>query len=311
MKGVAYYQYGGVEELETLELPVPACKSGEVLVRVKAISLNPRDTRIREGAFRLLMNWRFPKLTGADFSGVIETTGAGVQSFRAGDEVFGYMDTLAGGTSAEYITVPASSVARKPAGMSHSQASTLGCAYLTALQVLRDKASTQPGDHVMIYGASGGVGTAAIQLAKQMGAEVTAVSNSAHQEYCRSLGAHHFLAYDQDPVFTGPKTCDVFFQVYSRGGLFYRQAKKILKKDGVFICLIPNPLLEIKRWFARPRFEYLVVKNRVADLSYLAECTLLHDIKPVITHTFEAAEIRKAYRLLETGHIQGKIVVLF
>jgi NADPH:quinone reductase-like Zn-dependent oxidoreductase len=181
MKAIGYQKYGSAEVLEMLELPIPKPQKDEVLIYVSYISLNPRDVSIRSGNFSLITGKKFPKLTGADFSGTIVQIGDNVTNLKIGDMVFGYVEGLKSGISSEYTVVPKNKVAIKPDALTHQQAATLGCAYLTALQALKDKAHIKKGDKVLIYGASGGVGSAAIQLAKHFGATVTAISNSSNK----------------------------------------------------------------------------------------------------------------------------------
>ncbi len=260
MKAIIYKKYGGTQVLELAEIPKPQLKESHAIIRVAAISLNPRDTSLREGAFKFLSGSTFPKLTGADFSGVIEEIGQNEGGFQKSDEVFGYVQDLKNATSATYISLPVRYLARKPLLISHPQAATLGCAYLTALQALRDKAQLKANAHILIYGAAGGVGTAAIQLAKYYGAQVTAVSSSVSRRYCLAQGADSFVAYDEGDVFSSSIKFDVFFQVYSKEGQMYGKAKKVLKDKGCFICLIPNPLFIFKQLFSRPKFEYLLLQ---------------------------------------------------
>ena len=309
MKAAVYNHYGPASVLENQEMSKPDFSKDVATVRIHAISLNPRDLVIRKGEFKILTGRKFPKLTGVDFSGVIERVNAPDAGFAIGDEVFGYYESLAGGVSAEYVNIPVQYLAPKPAELSHQQACTLGCAYLTALQALRDKAHVSVGDEVMIYGASGGVGTAGIQLGKHLGATVTAVSNTRNKEYCHEQGADHFIAYDQQNVFEIDKKFDVFFQVYAGEGDMYGQAKKVLHKDGIFVCLIPNPLLLFKKLFYRPKFEFFLVKSNRADLEQLADLAQKGIIEPQISKTYALDDMQAAQQALEDGVGTGKIVV--
>jgi NADPH2:quinone reductase len=161
----------------------------------------------------------------------------------------------------------------------------------------------------LIYGASGGVGTAAIQLAKHFGLKVTAVSNSSSKEYCLDLGADDFIAYDQMNVFSMPIKCDIFFQIYSKEGSYYKRAKKLINKNGTFVCLIPNPLFMFYRLFSKPNFAYLLVKSKREDLAFLAHLMAKKIINPFISQSLPLSHMDKAHRLIEEGHVKGKIVV--
>ncbi len=311
MKAIVYNKYGSREELEMAELPLPSPGRDEVLVRPVAISMNPRDIAIRQGALKFLSGSKFPKLTGSDVSGIVEAVGSGVNRFRKGDAVFGYAQGLKTGMSAEYITLPQKYLTFKPDGIDHASAATLGCAYLTALQGLRDKANLKPGQEVLVYGASGGVGTAVMQLAKSFGAKVTAVSNSRNEAYCREQGADEFIAYDKGDPFEGDRKYDVFFQVFSKQGVYYGKAKQILKRSGTYITLIPNPLFAIRYLFAKPRFRFIMVKTRIPELDFLAERVESGNLKPHISVELPLEEMKEAHRLVETSHVVGKVVVKF
>ena len=255
MKAVIYQKYGKAEVLEISELSMPTPKKGEVQIQVKALSLNPRDTNIRKGDFKIITGKNFPKLTGADFSGVVTELGQGVTDFKVGDKVFGYVEDVKKGVSAAYVSLPTKYLCLKPVAISHHQAAALGCTYLTALQAIRNKGKAKAGNKIIIYGASGGAGTAAIQLSKYFGMQVTAVSSAKNKQYCIAQGAEQFLPYDKTDVFKVAEKYDIFFQVYSKDGLLYKQAKQVLKPTGIFICLIPNPLFIFRKWFSTPKFE--------------------------------------------------------
>jgi NADPH:quinone reductase-like Zn-dependent oxidoreductase len=309
MKAILYNQFGGPEVLTLAQLPKPVLKDSEAIICVHAISLNPRDTSIRQGDFKLFTGSQFPKLTGADFSGVIEEIGKNEQGYKKGDQVFGYISDLKRAASAKYVSLPIKYLAKKPASISHSQAASLGCAYLTALQALRDKAGITSGKRVIVYGAAGGVGTAAIQVAKYYGAYVTAVSKSTRRDYCLGQGADTFIAYDQQDIFSSEDKADTFLQVYSKEGVLYKKAKKILFPNGRYICLIPNPLFLFKKIFSKPAFEYLLVKNAKADLELLAHLTAKGNLQPHISGQFTPEQIQDAFQAMENGFVQGKVVV--
>jgi NADPH:quinone reductase-like Zn-dependent oxidoreductase len=235
MKAVIYKKYGGTDMLQYTDLPVPVPKPGEVLIQVKAINLNPRDVSIRQGNFKFMTGRKFPKLTGADFSGTVVGLGENCKICKLDDDVFGYTESLNSGTSAEYISMPEKYLALKPVVVRDEQAATLGCTHLTALQALRDKGQIKSGDKILIYGAAGGVGSAAIQLASYFKAEVTAVSKATNEVYCLQQETNRFLAYNQTNIFSRLEKYDIFFQVYSDKGSIYPLARNLLKPGGVFI----------------------------------------------------------------------------
>jgi NADPH:quinone reductase-like Zn-dependent oxidoreductase len=310
MKAIIYKKYGSEEVLEVAEMPIPSIENNEVLINVKAISLNPRDTSSRNGDFKLFMNRKFPKLTGADFAGTVSAIGNDIKNFKIGDEVFGYEPSINKGTGAEYITISEKFIAHKPNKLNFEEASILGCVYLCALQTMRDKCQIKQGDKVVIYGASGGVGTASIQLAKYYGAEVTAVAHSSSEKYCKEQGADYFIAYDQSDIFASQKEYDVFFQVFGKDKAYYNEAKQILKPDGIFICLIPLPKYIFKILFARPKFKFTLVKSKADDLAFIAKLAEQGIIKPIVSTNFKLSEIKEAHKALSNGKVNGKIVVI-
>lgn len=309
MKSILYERYGSLNELKLKDIEEPVRGKEDVLVKMKAFALNPRDVSIRNGDFKILTGKKFPKQIGADFSGEVIAVPEQVSDLKIGDEVFGYFEAMKTGISAGVCSVPVKFLTKKPSQISHEMAASLPCTYLTALQVLRDKMKIIPGKQVMIYGASGGVGTAAIQLAKHLGAEVFAVSNSKNKDYCMNQGADHFIAYNEADVFSLDVKVDAFFQVFSKNGLVYSESKKVLKKDGKFVCLVPNPAFIFKKLFARPAFDFLIVKAKPKDLDYIGGLVVEGKLNPRIDHQYPMAEFKQAYDHLENKGVNGKIVV--
>lgn len=314
MQAVMYRQYGGPEVLETARLPIPPAGAGQVLVRVAAVGLNPKDVVIRGGDLKLLTGRRFPKATGFDFSGVVVRTGSGVTSIRPGDEVFGYLEDLHGGAAAEYLAVRQEWVAPKPAAVGHAAMAAVPCAYLTAWQALVQQAGLERGQRVLIYGASGGVGTAAIQVARHRGATVTAVSSGRNTAYCLAQGAHAALAYDQgDLARTLTEKYDVFFQVHVLSGSRYGLAKEVLTPGGTFLTLNPSPGSMLRDVASRvlpgPRHRTVLVKSRREDLAQLAGLIERGELRPPVGQTLPLDCIREAHAQLQTGHTVGKLVL--
>ena len=311
MKAVVYHQYGGLDELTTEELPRPRSARDKAVIRMKTMALNPRDTGIRKGKLKIVSGFRFPKKTGCDFSGVVEEVGPNTHGISEGDELFGYHEPSGDGVSAEYVRVSLGMVAKKPQELSHTEAATLGCAYLTAKQAMQDEAQLEAGDHLLVYGASGGVGTAALQLGAMMDLEMTAVSHSSNEAYCRDQGAHHFIAYDKSDPFEGDSRYDCFFQIYSDAGLQYGSGKSLVVSGGSYITLIPNPLYKMKSLFGGPRLIPIIVSAVPEDLRYLAEKTVEGDLAPHVDRSFHFDQCKEAYRYFEQERIQGKVVVTF
>lgn len=309
MKAILYNQFGGPEVLQTTSIANPLLTKSTAIVRVHAISLNPRDTSLRKGEFKFFTGSKFPKFIGADFSGTVEDIEENAEGFKNGDDVFGYIQDFNAAAGAELAVIPIRFLAKKPSAITHQEAATLGCAFLTALQALRDKIKIKTRERIMIYGAAGGVGTAAIQLAKHFGAQIISVSHSTNREYCLAQGANQFMAYDEQDIFTTSERVDAFFQVYSKDGSVYHIAKKLMARNGRFVCLIPNPLFIFHKIFSQPSFDYMLVRSNVQDLNFLADLAEKKILNPQICETFPIDQGSNAFRYLESGQIQGKVVL--
>jgi NADPH:quinone reductase-like Zn-dependent oxidoreductase len=309
MQSIIYRKYGNEEVLETIETPTPTVKDNEILVHVKAISLNQRDISSRNGDYKIVMNWKFPKPTGADFAGIVTAIGRNIKNYNVGDEVFGYEQSLGKGTLSEYITASENMITHKPKALTFEEASVLGCVYLTALQTLCDKCHIKKGDKIALFGASGGVGTASIQLAKFYGAEVTAIANSANENFCKAQGADHFVAYNKENIFASNEKYDVFFQVFGKDFAYYKEAKNILTPEGIFIGLLPLPKYFFQMLFGKPKFKFTLVKPKADDLAFIAKLANEKVIAPAIFRTFDWSNIKDAHKTLEKGGVNGKIVV--
>lgn len=310
-KGIVFEKYGSISQLKLTEVPSPGTTENHAVEKIKAIGLNPRDISILEGKFKFLTGKKFPKLTGADFSGEIVDLPSTAGGFSVGDEVFGYYESLNGGTSAQYCEIPIKFLIKKPPEISHEIAASLGCTYLTAYQALFIKAKINKGDKVLIYGASGGVGTAAMHLAKVKGATITAISHSKNKAYCLEQGADFFMAYDEEHIFESAEKFDLFFQVFSDQGSFYTRGKHMVKKDGVYLCLIPNPFFALLKLLRKPKFDYLLVAANPFQLLEIANWVVKGKIKPRIEKVFRPEAYLEAFQALKSGKIRGKAIVAF
>ena len=308
-KGLIFNKYGSLSNLSISRLPRPLSKKGTAIIRIGAFGLNPRDLAIIEGKFRVFTGNRFPKLIGADFAGEVVALPKNEEDFKVGDKVFGYYDGLRGGVSAEFVQVPIKYLVRRPIDISDVLAASLGCTYLTAYQALVKRAKLKIGQKVLIYGASGGVGTAAIQLAKNEGAIVTAVSHSKNRIYCMEQGADNFLAYDLEDVFSIRERFDVFLQVFSENGSLYPMAKRLVHDKGIFIGLIPDPFTSLFGRFKTIKEAAILVKSNRADLEKIANMVDSGVLSPHLDKVFEIKEHGKAFGILKNGSVQGKIVI--
>jgi NADPH:quinone reductase-like Zn-dependent oxidoreductase len=321
LKAIVYERYGPPAVLELRELEMPEVPDDCLLVRVRASSVNPVDWYMMTGSpflVRLLAGLRRPKdnRLGSDFAGTVEAVGASVERFRAGDEVFG----TKGDCFAEYIVVAEDrAVAPKPANVTFEQAGTVGVAGITALQALRDKARLQAGQKVLINGASGGVGTFAVQIAKAVGAEVTGVCSTRNVELVRSLGADRVVDYTREDFMQDGKRYDVILD--NAGGRPLSDFKRALTGDGIYVWvggqkggwllgpasrLIKTRLASIG---ASQTITPFMAKPNRADMEALAELLETGKVTPAIDRRYELSEIAAALDYLGGRHARAKIVI--
>jgi NADPH:quinone reductase-like Zn-dependent oxidoreductase len=322
MKAIAHCEYGGPEVLTLVDLEKPVPTDNQVLVRVRAAALNPLDLTIRgPWAVRPLVGMRKPKDTrlGVDYSGIIEAVGKNVTGLKPGDEVFGG----AKGALAEYVCVlPDRAVTRKPANVSFEEAASVPVAGLTALQGLRDKGKIKPGQKVLVNGASGGVGTFAVQIAKSYGTEVTGVCSTRNLEMVRSIGADHVIDYTKEDFTQGDQRYDLIFDLV--GNHSFSDRRRILNENGICVMagiggagwhdgFVGRLFGELNaylgsRFVSQKFMTYLASLNR-ADLALLSDLMRDGKVKPVIDKTYKLADAPAALAYLETGHARGKVVV--
>jgi NADPH:quinone reductase-like Zn-dependent oxidoreductase len=323
MKAVRYCEYGtpdDVLKIEQVEKPVP--NDNQILVRVRAVSLRFFDGGMLGGSVpcRLLFGLRKPKNTcpGSDFSGTVEAVGRNVTEFKTGDEVFG----VKAGALAEYICVRANrAVVSKPANVTFEQAATIPTA-LVALQGLRDTGQVKAGQKVLINGASGGVGTFTVQIAKAFGAEVTGVCSTKNLDLVRSLGADHVIDYTKEDFTKGDQRYDVIYDLVSNRS--FAERRRILKPGGICVLagvggsgmhketltqFINGFAASFRSIFANEKFVMFGVDISKKDLGVLRDLTESGKVLPALTKTYPFTETAAAYKYLETGHVQGKIAI--
>jgi NADPH:quinone reductase-like Zn-dependent oxidoreductase len=320
MSAIRYRCYGSpdVLELETVEKPIPG--DGELLVRVHAAGVNPYDWHFMRGSpyiMRLASGIGAPKdhRFGVDFAGTVEAVGPGVRNFAPGDGVFG------GSTGAfgEYVTVSADgAVARKPDNVSHEQAAGVAIAGLTALQSLRDKGQLQAGQKVLINGASGGVGTFAVQIARAMGADVTGVCSTRNVELVRSIGADHVFDYKKESYIESGEQYDLIVDMVGNHSL---QANRKVLKPGGRMVLVGSESSDWLGPFMRPigamilsmfvdeDISMILGRLRQEDFVELAGMMERGEVTPVIDRRFTLSEVPDAIRYSESGRARGKIII--
>jgi NADPH:quinone reductase-like Zn-dependent oxidoreductase len=311
MKAVTISRYGGPEVLEYRDLPAPSPKAGEVLVRVRASNVNPIDWRIRDGQLKMFIRAPFPMILGVDVAGEIVEVGPGVSGFEKGDPVFAMMPKDIG-AQAELVTVDAKLVVTKPRNMTMEEAASVPAVALTALQALRDIGHVQPGQRVLINGASGGVGLFAVQIGKILGAHVTAVCSSASFEMVGALGADALVDYKKEDFTKGGERYDLVFDCIA--GRSASECANVLRRGGVYVNTDAAPGLFLRRafnvFFGVKAFPILV-ESKGADLAYIRSLIEEGRLRTVIDRTFPITQVAEAQSYSKTGRAKGKIVLTF
>ncbi len=320
MKAIVYRCYGSPDVLkfEDIEKPTPA--DDEVLIKVHAASVNPLDWHYMRGSpyiMRLGVGLGAPSRTsmGVDFAGTVEAVGSNIKRFKPGDEVFGGRS----GAFAEYVTVREDrALVMKPSNMTFQQAASVPIAAITALQALRDKGKIKPGQKVLINGASGGVGTFAVQIAKSFGAEVTGVCSTRNVGMVRSIGADHVIDYTQEDYSKSGQRYDLIIDNVGNHSLLAN--RRVLSPDGIFVIVGGpkgnwlGPLMSpIKALMLSPfvgqEFVMLLAELRKDDLAILGDLMQAGKVTPVIDRRYRLSEVPAAIRYSEEGHARGKIVI--
>jgi NADPH:quinone reductase-like Zn-dependent oxidoreductase len=322
MKAILSCEYGvGNLQLREIEKPTPA--DNEVLVHVRAASVNPVDGHMIRGSWlaRLFSGLRKPTNTrfGTDFAGVVEAVGKNVTDFKAGDEVFGGKN----GAVADYICVKAErAIVMKPSNVTFEQAGSVGVAGITALQGLRDKGRIQSGQKVLINGASGGVGTFAVQIAKAYGAEVTGVCSTHNVDLVKSIGADHVIDYTKEDFTKTDRRYDMIYDLVGNHG--FSERRTILTPNGICVLagiggagthpetmgrIVGNFWNAFRSNFTRQKFVFYIAQFTKQDLNVLRDLMQAGKVAPVIDRTYKMNETADAVRYMEEGHARGKVVV--
>ena len=323
MKAIVYCDYGVANlKLQDIEKPAPA--DDQLLVRVRAASVNPYDWHFIEGSPKIMramgIGLRKPKHTrlGVDFAGTVEAVGKNVTQFKPGDDVFGGKT----GAFAEYVCARAAgSVALKPASLTFEQAASINIAGITALQAVRDKGKVQPGHKVLINGASGGVGTFAVQIAKSYGADVTGVCSTRNVDMVRSLGADRVIDYTREDFTKSSERYDVIIDNVANHSLL--ENRRVLKPKGIYVLIggggpseqgLIGPLAKpIKAMLLSPfvsqKMGMMMADPSNKDLTILGDMMQSGKLKPVIDRTYKLSEVPEAIRYLEQGHARGKVII--
>ncbi|PGZ90730.1 NAD(P)-dependent alcohol dehydrogenase [Bacillus sp. AFS029533] len=321
MKAIICTKYGPPEVLQITEVEKPKIKDDEVLIKIHATTVTAGDVKLRSSDFpymywlpsRLMFGLTKPKnkIPGCELAGEIVTVGKNVKNFKPGDQVFGYSG-FTFGANAEYISLHEEGVlAKKPINMSFEQAAAVPVGALTALQFLR-RSIIQNGQKVLIYGASGSVGTYAIQLAKYFGTEVTALCSTSNLEFVRALGANEVIDYTNEDLAKSKKTYDIIFDTVGKSS--FSNCKRLLNKDGVYLL---SAVWKLSVYFqaiwsnliGNKKAIFGVANMNYEDLNYIKALIEADKLKAVIDRQYPLEQIVEAHRYVEKGHKKGNVVI--
>ncbi|MEN8223696.1 MAG: NAD(P)-dependent alcohol dehydrogenase [Acidobacteriota bacterium] len=311
MRSVIFNKYGGPDVLEIKDVEKPQLDEKSILVKVKASSVNPVDYKVRRGDMKILSGKKFPKYAGSDFSGVIEEAGEAAAGYKKGDEVYGFLNPMKGGAYSDYLIADPANVSLKPEKFSFEQAASMPIAALTALQALNYLGNVNEGSTVLVNGATGGVGSFAIQLAKAQGAEVTGICSEKNMKLCKDLGADEVFNYEDGELSESGRKFDVFFDAAAKSS--FSKSKKLINSRGIYITTIPGSGVVLNRLFNffpfKKKSKYIMVKSSGVDLTILTGFAMTGDFHPVVENIFKLDKISDAQELAESGKFRGKIVI--
>jgi NADPH:quinone reductase-like Zn-dependent oxidoreductase len=318
MKAIVRRQYGPLDVLQFVEVATPTPADNQVLVKVCAASANPLDLFLMKGApwNRMIPGLRTPKheILGCDIAGKVEVVGKNVKQFHPGDEVFG-VTGFGGNGFAEYACALEEKLAPKPANLSFEEAAAVPIAALTALQGLRDQGRVQPGHKVLVEGASGGVGTFAVQIAKAFGAEVTAVCSTRNVDAARSIGADHVIDYTKADFARSGQRYDLVLAANAHHSIF--DYRRVLSQDGIYVAvggglvrMLPAVLLgPLLSRIGHKKVRFFIASISQKDLVFLKDLLEAGKVTPVIDRRYPLSQAAEALQYLAGGHAQGKIVL--
>ena len=319
MRSIAYEQYGSPDVLQLKELEKPSIAGDEVLVKVHAASTNAGDWHLMRGEPFLMRLMGFGllkpknKVLGSDFAGTVVEAGANVADFEPGAEVFGVLSSAGYGAFSEFVSAPVKLVVEKPESCTFEQAAAVPTAATAALQALRDAGKIKEGQRVLVNGASGGVGTFAVQIAKALGAHVTGVCSGRNVDMVRSIGADVVIDYTKQDFTKGQERFDLIVDAAGHHSL--RDIQRVLSDTGTYVFVggkgflkatIGGPLMSL---FGKQKLRSVLTMPKKEDLVFLRDLLSKGQIKPVIDRSYALEEVPDALRYLEEGHAQGKVVI--
>ena len=309
MRAVVIDQYGGPEMLRSVTVPRPVPTRGQVLVRTRFVGVNPKDVVVRKGKFQIATGKKFPLIVGHDIAGEVVEAGLGADLVE-GDLVYGMINDFAGRAYAEYAAVDAQQLAKAPSSIELRVAAAVPLASQTALQALRDDAQVKTGQHVLINGASGGVGVFAVQIAKILGAQVTAVCSHRNVELVAELGADRVIDYTKTELVDLKERFDVIFDVF--GNYHFDKLGHLLTSRGTYVHTVPSARIfkDVARTLIRrKRAKLVIVKSRREQLDWIRQQIDAGSLRVVVDRSFALDDAAEAHRYMETKRARGKVVL--
>jgi NADPH:quinone reductase-like Zn-dependent oxidoreductase len=313
MKSLKFDSYGGQEKMYWADTTMPTPNEKQLLIKVKAVSINPVDWKIRKGEMKLFIDKKFPKGLGIDFSGIVESVGKEVSKFKKGDEVFGWLPYKMAGSVSEYCIADENLTALKPTNMSFAEASTLPMACFATMTALVDNGKITKGMNVLINGCTGGVGQFAVMIAKNFSANVTGTCSTNAIETAKQLGTDNIIDFTKTNVLNGNQKFDLIFD--TAGNLKFSESKKIMSNKSIFLELNPNPINlffgSIKNIFSSKKVKSIIAKASAEKLEVIAKRASQGNLKPIIGKQYEFNNSLEVYKNMENGEKNiGKTVII-
>lgn len=313
MKAAITTAYGSSDVLNVEEVAIPTIGSDEILVEVKAASINPLDWKIRSGELKMMTGKIAPKILGSDYSGIVTQIGADINNLKVGNEVFGMVNGMKvkEGSHAEFIRVKENDIWIKPKNIEFEEAAAIPLVALTAHKALIEIAQLTRDSHVLINGCAGGVGSVAVQIAKSLGSEVSGICSTNNLEFAKSLGADHVIDYKTENVLENPASYDVIFDTV--GNLNYSKSKKILKPGGLYVTTavtVPAMLFgTFLNLFRQKKAKLVMNSPNSKTLSEIKAMVEKNQVRGHVSKVFKLEDVREAHDLSERGGFNGKLVL--
>lgn len=310
MKKVIYNKYGSIEDLQMIETEIPSIQANELLIKVKAVAINPLDWKKIEGQMKMITGKKFPKGIAFDFAGVVEKTGDGISKFKIGDEVFGALNAMKGEALAEFILAKEENIYKKPITVSFETAAAIVSVGTAALYLFQN-ANASADSEILINGASGGVGLVALQMAKKKGMKVTAVASGEGLNFLKKWNPDISIDYKKEKFLERNASYDAVFEL--SGSMSFSRSKSILKSKSVFVSTLPNPVDMLKAFFnnlfSSKKYKIIMANPTQENYKELCEWVTLKGLEIPIAKSFPMNEFKEAYQYARKGGVVGKVVI--